>query len=1125
MANWLDKYEQGGMVLKQKTKDNYGKKPNANNSDVSLPPGFKGLAYNTKGRNYSPAWGGQFAMGGTLPGAVGFTYARTQNPAPSNGPYAKKTKASAQNGKEMKYYQEGLDFKPKSISQDGKKLKQLLTQPPKGDIESYYPELKRIKEAPKVAETKKEAEARAARERIERNATYVKPGPSEAQSRINRQQALELAKQEALQNSPLAQTLGSLTPSGYNPGAGAVGAETFVNMAPGISIIPSSVRLGQLYKGNDPYGFDQENIISFDNALASLGALGDVANVALPIKLGANTKGYSEISKSAGNTMGPFYGRDLKAFVRKKIGKQLNETLPTGTPASTRALASDATITEEGNRLLDRLASPEGRQRLKNQFKLADPELNDQQLEYLTATRINEINTAVKYNKARFYLDYGKGAQGTPTQNVPFTEYLPMQNAHFSEINLFPGIRNLDAPVDLFPLKAQQGPRPTNVSGRFNLAKDTVDDQLKAFANPDYRPGSIALGTGLELNKNVLAHEVMHAIQNKGVTPVDVDLLELLKPKNTADMLWRAGARIDPELKADLRYFTTSGGRNAKSEPLAFLEELRNRMLNKGIIKTDYEKITPRKLAKARLDAFRQGDRNFVEGTRLIKFIPPWKYGKLADIMNVAPATVPVVGAAALLGDEEQPPKQKEGGYIKKDDMGYWNPDNWGEPVEIGSNEITMEGVYEPLLGISDTGDVQMMYPGEDYTFDGESVTEIPMAQRGKKIKIPMSDFKKMGKSHQDSLNTYDYTQALWDAVRTQKSSELDKAILENKNLVRNTSNIKPTSYNNVNVGGKNYKIPNYKYPQMDPWETYDPVKGWWEKANDKLQDFNNYVGKTSVGKSFKDVDRKIEEGVKYIWNKFVDDDDENDVQNQEASSSLIKKQPIQSKATTITPPVVSKPKAKSTTKSTVTPKPDQFGLTKEDYITARKSKFVPTPGNKKGDGYYELKKDGNTYKVYTTSGGNSWVDVPQQKPKPKPVVKSEPVKEQPIKKQEQPKEEVKKQEPITPAKKIEEPIVEKIKEPVVEKKPIGEKKPYRVDYSGGSKYFYSSAEGDEFMRQLNRDFLADKIPNPGFVTGYYEHEKKKSGGKLKQIEKLDQSLNFTNYNKPTKGGWLNKYQ
>lgn len=73
----------------------------------------------------------------------------------------------------------------------------------------------------------------------------------------------------------------------------------------------------------------------------------------------------------------------------------------------------------------------------------------------------------------------------------------------------------------------------------------------------------------------------------------------------------------------------------------------------------------------------------------------------------------------------------KQGSKIKKDDNGYWNPDNWGEPVEIGSNKITMQGVYEPLLGISDTGDTQMMYPGEDYKFKGKKVTEYPIKKNG----------------------------------------------------------------------------------------------------------------------------------------------------------------------------------------------------------------------------------------------------------------------------------------------------------------------------------------------------------------------------------------------------------
>ena len=108
-GGWLDSYEDGGTM--QEHQENY------NDTSVSLPEGFVGEGYNTKGRNYSPAWGGQFQMGGSvypvnyvpeaqmgasIPGAVGFSYARTQSPAPSNGKYAKKTMASAKYGNVIK---------------------------------------------------------------------------------------------------------------------------------------------------------------------------------------------------------------------------------------------------------------------------------------------------------------------------------------------------------------------------------------------------------------------------------------------------------------------------------------------------------------------------------------------------------------------------------------------------------------------------------------------------------------------------------------------------------------------------------------------------------------------------------------------------------------------------------------------------------------------------------------------------------------------------------------------------------------------------------------------------------------------------------------------------------------
>jgi hypothetical protein len=70
-------------------------------------------------------------------------------------------------------------------------------------------------------------------------------------------------------------------------------------------------------------------------------------------------------------------------------------------------------------------------------------------------------------------------------------------------------------------------------------------------------------------------------------------------------------------------------------------------------------------------------------------------------------------------------------GGIKTDPMGYWNPNNIGNPVIIPSNEITMQGVNQPLLGISDTGDIKKMMPGKKYKFGGSRVLEIPLFQRG----------------------------------------------------------------------------------------------------------------------------------------------------------------------------------------------------------------------------------------------------------------------------------------------------------------------------------------------------------------------------------------------------------
>jgi len=121
---------------------------------------------------------------------------------------------------------------------------------------------------------------------------------------------------------------------------------------------------------------------------------------------------------------------------------------------------------------------------------------------------------------------------------------------------------------------------------------------------------------------------------------------------------------------------------------------------------------------------------------------------------NIHKALVPAaIGTASLLSDKNEDrwlDKFEHGGVIK-DDEGYWNPNNHGKVVEINSNDITMRGVNQPLIGISDTGDTKMMYPGEDYKFKGNKVTEYPMAQKGKTIKL--DEKSKTGKNNKLIIN------------------------------------------------------------------------------------------------------------------------------------------------------------------------------------------------------------------------------------------------------------------------------------------------------------------------------------------------------------------------------------
>jgi hypothetical protein len=113
----------------------------------------------------------------------------------------------------------------------------------------------------------------------------------------------------------------------------------------------------------------------------------------------------------------------------------------------------------------------------------------------------------------------------------------------------------------------------------------------------------------------------------------------------------------------------------------------------------------------------------------------------IREVSKIAPAIVPGAIGLGAVSQMQGQPQFRQGGVIK-DDRGYWNPNNWGHPVEIDQSSpdsfIDMKGVYEPLLGVSNTGEKRLMVPNEKYKFGKgtKKVREYPISRNGNQLTL-----------------------------------------------------------------------------------------------------------------------------------------------------------------------------------------------------------------------------------------------------------------------------------------------------------------------------------------------------------------------------------------------------
>ena len=593
-GGWLEKYNDGGPV-----------QPNYNDYSVSAGPGFQGDGYSNVGRNYSPAWGGQFQMGGSLPGATGFMYARVG--APSNGKYAKKTKASAQNGAEMRYYQEGFDFNPKSISEDGSKNSKLSNQ-----------------------------------EMIKK--LGLKPVQT-----VNpiEQENLYAPKANPINGNGTLKDLYNFEKDMFKRGLEVV--------ANPISALSALNRHGRL-----PRNFSKGEFSPFDLATSWF-------NPAARIESGINTYDSAKNVLSGKGGFGDYADLVLNASSLKNVGKAAGKEI------------KKIKETIDRNKQQKLLPNRDAADWMKNMY--SDPVIKQRIID----------NTPDVFTKG--YTDYSYNNEtGEVISNVipdrfkaerlfwndPVTN--PIGNKNYNDLYKEKGLKEW---MDLY--KTSSGVsygKPEEI-----YVKNNLFDKVE--------------------RESVRVHEATHAMENNGWAFFEKEEDKLLKPFNLTQEEYYA---LPPDKGYAKKYYTKP------TEIHARMNESRYKLGH-----TPGQEYTMDDFNKSMKMDNMDGMGRYIEDPKAF-----------VDLMNTFYQAAPVLGAGALgaaaIANE---PKKKNGGPIK-DDRGQW--DHPGEITEIGSNQITMQGVPYPVLGISDTGDMQMMYPDEEYEYDGESVTEYPMAQDGRQV-------------------------------------------------------------------------------------------------------------------------------------------------------------------------------------------------------------------------------------------------------------------------------------------------------------------------------------------------------------------------------------------------------
>jgi len=647
-GGWLEQYKDGGAGPIRKAYGDYVDE-NYNYATGSAPQGYIGGGYETSHRNYSPAWGGQFAMGGSLPGATGMMYAREG--APSNGKYAKKTLPSARDGQMMSdYYIHGNDFKTKGMKEGGWLDKYNTPQAQTGYSDSFnIPKVTQDRDVTDASRVVKYDPLTKKVQGVQTQSADALKAQQE-QMKANAEDKLAIASKQARREQDAWKKSKQILNGQYTSDDYLSGPDKRRDLMQAFAPIANM----------------------YDTGITPI----DVLN---PVSWGAGMV--------ADVTSAPYQAREtnsIKPYIYAAAQPIIGSVIP-ALPEITSALKNPikSLINEVDNKFITPI-------QFKNQISQIK-DLNSNLLNTLNqpeaASRLEELGVNFPSMMSQPTLTFKSGMKSS---YWPLMDHINMDMREIAKLQ-------------------KQG---------YDLVPETVYEHE----------------VGHKIQKEVNDSRIRTNLMNNSKNQVN-DFINQNLPTSTPTNLDLYAKNLKPYSdltefgKNSLNYFNNEEG----VEPLAHFREMRQNMINAGIIKDPYEPITHEHIAQFLDDNIGKKPQD-----RIASFVDPNRGNNmkmLTYIMNKLPTVTSVVGGvgtAESVINNNVPEQKKQGGVIK-DDMGYWNPENWGKVVEIGSNDITMQGVNQPLLGISDEGDTKYMEPGKDYKFKGKKVKEYPIAQNGSK--------------------------------------------------------------------------------------------------------------------------------------------------------------------------------------------------------------------------------------------------------------------------------------------------------------------------------------------------------------------------------------------------------